>query len=691
MNERAKARISILLVTCMLLSGCAGDADIEEEPEEIPGCMDENAENYNPDATVSDRSCVYAEPEPEGPDVNLDSKSEFCDDVNPHHCMLPFPAPAFLVQDEATTTGYRLDIPGEAIPDSGSVESGEFHMLNRLDGYSPSTQIFTTFDVVPDITGLAGHNSIGESLSGDHETVLIDLATGEKLPHWVELDQRSQDDEPTFVYVRTVRGLNHDASYGVAYRNLVDSDGNAIEGSQAFVALRDGLSTDSEQIESQRNQYEGLFEALGEAGVERGELQAAWFFHTASTASTLQDMVAMRDDAEQRLGESGIGCNITEVIENYGEDNTTFRLLRGTVTTPQYMESDSPPSTMRRDSSGAPEFIEFREVVVTILIPQVLVDEGSTGLMTVLGHGFMGSGDGMVAGSGNSANMTGRVMIGTDWKGWSHDNDYDALTYSLINVEYFQHQQERHMQSIINNLAMIRTFTGVCSDIEWFHHEGSNLVDVSNVDYYGVSFGGLRGPALMAMVPEVDRGVLWVGGSSFTHQIERSTHYTSFDILFSEVIAYPSRNDRGLMIAAMQSLWDSTDAETFLPFHNEGLEGMVHPFEMLYITSMNDFQVSTLSCDRAVRTAGLGNLEASAWHPWGIEVDSGPLSGSGVAYFDGGFPAVPEGNLAGSLDYHGQAHGALGGLPAAYNMAFDYLESGLVSYTHLTLPTNREV
>ena len=272
-------------------------------------------------------------------------------------------------------------------------------------------------------------------------------------------------------------------------------------------------------------------------------------------------------------------------------------------------------------------------------------------------------------------------MIGTDWKGWSHDNDYDALTYSLINVEYFQHQQERHMQSIINNLAMIRTFTGVCSDIEWFHHEGSNLVDVSNVDYYGVSFGGLRGPALMAMVPEVDRGVLWVGGSSFTHQIERSTHYTSFDILFSEVIAYPSRNDRGLMIAAMQSLWDSTDAETFLPFHNEGLEGMVHPFEMLYITSMNDFQVSTLSCDRAVRTAGLGNLEASAWHPWGSEVDSGPLSGAGVADFDGGFPAVPEGNLAGSLDYHGQAHGALGGLPAAYNMAFDYLESGLISDT----------
>ena len=146
-----------------------------------------------------------------------------------------------------------------------------------MDGYSPSTQIFTTFDVVPDISGLAGHNSIGNSLSDNHETVLINLETGEKLPHWVELDQRSQDDEHTFVYVRTVEGLSHDTSYGVGYRNLIDADGNSVEGSQAFVALRDGLSTDSEQIEGQRSQYESLFETLGEAGVDRADLQAAWF------------------------------------------------------------------------------------------------------------------------------------------------------------------------------------------------------------------------------------------------------------------------------------------------------------------------------------------------------------------------------------------------------------------------------
>ena len=53
MNGDSKTRIAILLVISMLLSGCTG-GETEQEPEEIAGCMDQSAENYNPDATVSD-------------------------------------------------------------------------------------------------------------------------------------------------------------------------------------------------------------------------------------------------------------------------------------------------------------------------------------------------------------------------------------------------------------------------------------------------------------------------------------------------------------------------------------------------------------------------------------------------------------------------------------------------------------
>ena len=351
MSPRLKKNLAIILTLSMLLSGCTStEPEPTPEPEEILGCMDSTAENYNPDATVSDRSCTYPDPEPQ-PDVKLTSKSDFCDDVNPHHCMLPFPAPTFLIDDETTNTGYRLHIPGEAIPDSGSTPTGAFHMINRLDGYSPSTQIFTAFDSTPDVSSMADQYNIGDSLNSEHGTVLINLNTGEIQPHWVEIDSRTQDDEVTFVYIRTVRGLEHDTPYGVAYRNMVDQEGNAIEGSDAFVALRDNLITDSSQIENQRNKYEDLFGELAHAGVERSTLQAAWYFHTASTESMIQDLVHIRDDASQRLGNEGLGCNVTEVIEDWGDENTTFRLIRGTVTTPQYMESDFPPSEMRRDST----------------------------------------------------------------------------------------------------------------------------------------------------------------------------------------------------------------------------------------------------------------------------------------------------------------------------------------------------
>ena len=111
MNGRVKARIAILLVISMLLSGCTG-GETEQEPEEIMGCMDQSAENYNPDATVSDRSCIYSEDN--GSDSSQTTISvphtDDCDNTNPHHCLLPFPSSAFLVEDSTTVTGYRLNI-----------------------------------------------------------------------------------------------------------------------------------------------------------------------------------------------------------------------------------------------------------------------------------------------------------------------------------------------------------------------------------------------------------------------------------------------------------------------------------------------------------------------------------------------------------------------------------------------------
>ena len=667
----------------MMLSGCTGK--VTEEPvDDIVGCMDETATNYNPDATVSDRSCNYSEDN--GSDSNQTTISvphtDDCDNTNPHHCLLPFPSSAFLVEDSTTVTGYRLNIEGSAIPDSGSAVSEAFPILNYKDGNSPSSQIFTTFERTPDVSGLASQYGIPQSLDADHGTVLLDMDSGEILPHWIEVSARTQEGEPPLVHIRSIRGLEHNTQYAVAFRDLKDLSGSEINPSVAFESLRDGTITDSPDIENRRGGYEVMFDSLDAVGFERGSLQSAWWFHTASTESITGDLITMRDDASARLGPGGIGCNVSSVDDNYWNDDTAFRRIKGTITTPHYVESIYPPTLMRRASDGTPQFTFNGEVVFTLSIPQSAADSGTPVPLVVLGHGFLGNGEGMVSSFRGWANEHGYATIGTDFKGWSSDGDFDAITFGLMNVNYLQHQAERLQQSIINHLAMIRTIKGVCSDLPEFYNEGANLVDSSgDLNYLGVSLGGIRGPSMLSLIPEIKRGVLFVAGSSFSFIAERSTQYTQFELLFGNDLAYPSTNDRSILLALMQSMWDSTEAETYLAFREGGLNGQLHSYDMLYIVSINDAQVTILSANRAARTSGIPALDNSTYHPYGIEVSQAPIDGSGIVYFDGGFPEVPSGNIQGPMEYHSLAHNQVLGQDSAVTLANEYLLTGIIADT----------
>jgi hypothetical protein len=287
----------------------------------------------------------------------------------------------------------------------------------------------------------------------------------------------------------------------------------------------------------------------------------------------------------------------------------------------------------------------------------------------------------MVSGFRGWANQSGVATIGTDFKGWSSDGDFDAVTFGLMNVNYLQHQSERLQQSVINHLAMIKTIKGVCSELSEFFHNGTNLVDTSDIDYMGVSLGGIRGPSMLSLIQEIDRGVLWVAGSSFGFIAERSTQYTQFEELFASPLAYESTMDRSILLALMQSMWDATEPETYLPFRDGGLEGELHPFEILYLVSINDAQVTTLSADRASRTSGIPVLANSTYHPHDLDVAQAPTSGSAIVYFDGNFPEVPPGNIQGPMAYHSLAHNQVLGFAPAIDLATDYLLSGTITDT----------
>ena len=146
------------------------------------------------------------------------------------------------------------------------------------------------------------------------------MDSGQMVEHWVEISSRTQEDEPSLVHVRTLRGLDHNTQYAVAFRNLTDESGDQLEPFPGFKALRDGSVTDNQQIESLRSSYETMFDSLSETGYERKDLTSAWWFHTASSQSIMGDIISMRNNATQLLGDNGIGCNVTSVTENYAED-----------------------------------------------------------------------------------------------------------------------------------------------------------------------------------------------------------------------------------------------------------------------------------------------------------------------------------------------------------------------------------
>ena len=691
MNVRLSAYSIAFLFLLVPIAGCMGqDGSIDADNDE--GMFDCDNGNQVPMGSVNDGvdDCGDYSDEKEGDmepvqDVNLPvitivPNQAGCDNLNPHHCMLPFPSDAFLVEDTTTTTGLRVHYPAGSIPASGSVDTVEIPRINQLDGMSTASQIMTTFDEVPDLQGVAYQYDIERSMEADHATIIWNLDDDVLVAHWVELDARAQDGEQTIVHLRTAAALEHDTAYMVVIRGLNDQNGEPIQPSAALKALIEGEVTNAEDIENRRAAFNGYFDvAENQIGVDRGDIQALWSFHTASVESVIGPILSMRDDALQRIGD-GLGCTINPdgVEDNFGGDGMIYRRVRGTFTAPQYLLEDRPPTMLSRDSSYNPIFVENREVPFTLIIPMSLYNSTEPGALTVFGHGFLGTGEGHVSsGLREWGEIYETALLATDFYGWSSD-DHDGISMGIMDGYYFTHQSDRLQQAMVNHVVMIRTFKGICSELpEMQDDNGRLLVNTSEVYYTGYSLGGNRGASLLGLSPDVSRGALWVGGAAFSHQIERCTQYDQFDDLMESVIGYPSQLDRAVVISIIQSLWDATDTNTWSTLSN-GLEGRIDPYEMLYIGSIGDLQISNISTSRALRNADASILSSSSILPYGMPVVEGGEGATGNigVYFDGGFSHAPEENLLGQEPH--PAHNWVAGVEAAHSMAFGYLYHGFV-------------
>jgi hypothetical protein len=221
-----------------------------------------------------------------------------------------------------------------------------------LDGFSPGGPILVH---LPGATsaGLPDIEHIEASVAEDSPTILLDAETGERVPHFAELDAAASDPERAALFVRPARRLRDGARHIVALRGIAGADGQPLAPSEAFVALRDGLPIDDPDVDSRRPLYTDIFARLDEAGIARGDLQLAWDFTTASTQSHTGTLVQMRDEVLAAIGPDGPTYTITSVDEDWIPDTIAFR-IRGTFDVPMYLDRTTPDAALRTDATGRP-------------------------------------------------------------------------------------------------------------------------------------------------------------------------------------------------------------------------------------------------------------------------------------------------------------------------------------------------
>jgi pimeloyl-ACP methyl ester carboxylesterase len=655
-----------------LLVACSPDRPRNKDDQDDSGKPDDSGEL--PDSEDSEDSGHSGETGDSTVDLPVPHEAG-CDDLVPTYCAYPFPSDALLTADPSTPTGLRLALQPAMLP-GDTARFFDFAPYDRLDGVSPSTQILTLLPRNPDLGTAASQHDIGRSLEPDSPTVILDLESGVRVAHWVELDARAEDPERTTLYLRLASRLEEGHRYAVALRDLRDAEGAPVEPFDAFRALRDGLRTDSLALEARRPSYEAMFATLEAWGIERDALVSAWWFGTASGDSIRRDMLHIRADALDRLGEEGIGCTVSVVEEPYRSDGLTFRRIRGTYTVPSYVDSPSPPARFVRGADGLPEFVGYVEIPFSLLVPSSIVDGGprSAPLVT-FGHGLLGNSEDYLAWSDirRMAWAAESVMVATDWDGMSWE-DIPVVASALSDPSYFTDMAERLQQGMVQQLALTRTFSGVCRAIPELTVDGVELVDPERRTFVGVSQGAILGATYMALSPDVERGVLLVGGANFPFMIERSIDFSPYFPYFAA--AWPDRLDQAFILALAEILWEHSEASGYAPFLGEGLPG-IGPRSVLMIAALNDAQVPNLASDMLARMLGATIVRGSAREVWGLDVVDAPIPAPAYVTVDMGDPPVPEGNLAPSTDAGGHPGVCLSDTALSIMRAF--IEEGAVT------------
>ena len=504
------------------------------------------------------------------------SQAEYCDILQPDNCLFPFPNDFFTRDDDSTPTGKRVNLDPLAMPvnQNGVVFDPAEH--NRGDGFSIGPMLLTYVDGIDiEATGAATIFDMGASLDDDAPIQLIHAESGERQLIWAEIDQVPEEGEKRAMIIRVSRALNNGERYIVVLQNLLDSEGNTLEPSDAFKVYQEAIPSDIPEIESRRDHFQSLFASLAEVGIDRENLYLAWDFTTASTTNTTARALHMRDTGLASLSGTAPAVTIDSVVDNTAEENQDIgRVIEGTITVPNFMDNAAAgPGSRINYASSDPDALPAQfggdgtvDVPFVCAIPQVAFLDAADGdtdtRAVVVGHGLFGNRYTAID-VGFGAELTNALFCAMDWWGMS-DQDVGNAFLQLGELSLFSQMPDRLHQAFLNKIFLseaIVNATGFQSFPEFQDGNGNALYKPGIVQYNGISMGSIYGGALSALSPHFDYSVLDLAGMNWSNIVRRGNVWSAYAIAYEP--AYPDSLVQPLGLSLIQMVWDRADSNGY--------------------------------------------------------------------------------------------------------------------------------
>jgi hypothetical protein len=475
-------------------------------------------------------------------------------------------------------------------------------------------------------------------------------------------------------------------------RNLRDAAGNVLSAGSGFRLYRDRTLTTNPQVEARRSHFEAIFRTLGRAGVGRSDLYLAWDFTVASRRSLSERQLAIRNDAYAQLGDTNLAdlkvqgrspaFQVTKVSDfTPGENNRIARRVEGTYTVPCYLNLPGCPSGSRflfpaGSTNGPPTSIpgNTMQAKFTCNVPRVALQSGGA-RPSLYGHGLFGS-----RGEVNQDQLQSMaqehdfVFCATDWVGMAcadlppnNPNAAATLVADIVagrapnlpncdvptaladeaDLSNFPTLVDRVEQAFVNFMYLGRLMIhpqGFSSDPAFQNAPGRGIIDTTRLFYDGNSQGGIFGGSLIALEPDLDRGVLGVPGMNYSLLLQRSSDFGTGQppqpnpsdpgsalpqYAYPLYQSYPNELERQLILSLMQQMWDHSDPNGLAHHMTSNPLPNTPAHQVLLHVGLGDHQVSQFAAEVEARTVG-----ARARVPW---ADPGRFSAIDPTF---GIPAI---------------------------------------------------